>query len=251
MPWRWFKGFVARRLSRTEYLGLHLTVGLVLSLLLALAYVGLAREVFTDDGVQAFDTRLGLQLKEHREAYGEWAVAVLLVTWLGAFEFMLVFVPMVGWLLWRHRRSLALVWLFAAMGGGLINQTLKRTHDRPRPEYKSASVHEHNQSFPSGHSTGSMITFGLLTYFCWLRWRSWKVRTAVTLAAALLILAIGFSRIYLGAHYFSDVLAGYCVGAAWLTACISAVEVIRRRRLALAPDAVTPNNAMDPPAGGG
>jgi len=220
VPWQRFKGFMGRRLSRTDYLGLHLTLGLCFTLLLTLAYVWVAREVFTHQDLNSFDHRFGKEMAEHRANAPVLLWTMWLLTWLGSFQLMLVLVPLIGFVLWRHKRGLAIVWLFAALGGGLINQVLKLAHDRDRPDFKSEMVHESNKSFPSGHSTGAVCAYGVLAYFAWLRWPEWWRRFAVTLAAILLSAVIGFTRIYLGAHYCSDVLAGFCIGAAWLSICI-------------------------------
>jgi len=70
----------------------------------------------------------------------------------------------------------------------------------------------------------------MLAYFAVLALRSWKARVAVVFGAALLVMLIGFSRMYLGVHYFSDVLAGYAAGGVWLSALITGVETIRRSK---------------------
>ena len=124
-------------------------------------------------------------------------------------------------------RLLAAVWLIAGAGAGLLNFAPKNFYDRPRPPFKDSWVYESNQSFPSGHSTGSLVIYGLLAYLLLLVLSGRRTRGAVVAGTVLLVLAIGFSRVYLGAHYFSDVVGGYCVGAAWLIVCISAVESVR------------------------
>ena len=93
MPWQRIKVFMGRRLSRTDYLGLHLTVGLALILLLTLLYVWVAREVFNHDAMSAFDQRMGTTLAAHRDSEPVFIWPMVLVTWLGAFELMLVLVP--------------------------------------------------------------------------------------------------------------------------------------------------------------
>ena len=69
----------------------------------------------------------------------------------------------------------------------------------------------------------------MLAYFCVLALRTWRARTAVVFGAALLVLLIGFSRMYLGVHYFSDVVAGFASGGIWLSTLITASEILRRR----------------------
>jgi undecaprenyl-diphosphatase len=132
-------------------------------------------------------------------------------------------------LLVRRRRLLALVWAVALVVTGLLNAGLKDAFGRPRPPFHDVVVRETSDSFPSGHSLGSIITYGLLAYFLVYTLRRRWARVAVVLGLGALVLAIGFSRMYLGAHYFSDVVGGYAIGGAWLCACVSGLEVVRRR----------------------
>jgi len=107
---------------------------------------------------------------------------------------------------------------------------LKLVIRRPRPAYAGVFRHHYTSSFPSGHAMGSLIGYGMLAYVLTLLWiHSRGGQIAVVLGAALLVVAIGLSRLYLGLHYFSDVVGGYAAGVLWLSACISGVEVARRR----------------------
>ena len=228
MGWGHLHRFVRGGVSRRRYLGLHLTVGLLLSLGLVFAFSILGRHANGRGALSHFDTSFGLWLADRRS--GEPLARVLLMTFtlMGSFEFMIVFVPLVGIVLWRgRRRLLAVIWLAAGVGAGLLNRGLKRFYDRPRPPFKDPWVYESNESFPSGHSLGSLVVFGFLAYLLALLLPSWRGRLAVIVGTLLLVLTIGFSRIYLGAHYFSDVIGGFCVGAAWLAVCVTAVESIR------------------------
>jgi undecaprenyl-diphosphatase len=132
-------------------------------------------------------------------------------------------------LMMRRRRLLALVWLFAMIATAVLNLSLKSAFGRERPWWRDSVIDENTHSFPSGHSMGSVIGFGLLAYFLILALSDRRERIAVVVVAAVLALTIGFSRIYLGAHYCSDVVAGFAVGGAWLSVCISSTEVARRR----------------------
>src|SRR5205823_14113617 len=96
--------------------------------------------------------------------------------------------------------------------------------------YAAAFLHHYSWSFPSGHAMGSLIGYGMLAYvLVVLRFHRRSTQISVLLGAALLIMAVGVSRLYLGVHYFSDVVGGYAAGLLWLAACISGVEIARRR----------------------
>ena len=97
----------------------------------------------------------------------------------------------------------------------VLNQVLKFLVQRPRPEgFRLAA--ETGFSFPSGHSMAAMAFFGLLIWMVWHYERDRAVRIGCSVALAALIVAVGVSRIYLGVHYASDVVAGFCVSLAWL-----------------------------------
>ncbi|MBI1915137.1 MAG: phosphatase PAP2 family protein [Planctomycetes bacterium] len=222
--------FLARRLSRKDYLGLHLAVGLLLSVMMAVAFALVARQVDTAGALTEVDAAVGQRLAEHR-ASGPVVRAVLIgLTLLGASDVLLVLVPIGGVGFWLcHRRLLAVVWLLAGTGSSLINTALKHSFGRPRPPWKDSWVYEANESFPSGHSSASIVLLGFLAYVAVRTCPRRVVRVILFAGAVVLILAIGFSRVYLGAHYFSDVVGGYCIGAAWLTACVTAFESVRMR----------------------
>ncbi len=126
-------------------------------------------------------------------------------------------IPIAAAILWRHgpHRDAALL-LLGMAGGGLLESTIKLHYRRIRPDVPWAFVHERSFSFPSGHSVLAAVLYGLLAYLTLKRCHTALQRAAVLLACVSLILAIGASRIYLGAHFPSDVLAGYFVGATWL-----------------------------------
>jgi undecaprenyl-diphosphatase len=120
--------------------------------------------------------------------------------------------------------------LAAVAGGAVLNQLLKELFARPRPSFADPLLSETSYSFPSGHAMLSLITYGVLAYFAVLALQTWRARTAVVFGAALLVILIGVSRMYLGVHYFSDVVAGFAVGGLWLSTLITGMETIRRRR---------------------
>ncbi|MFC3885203.1 phosphatase PAP2 family protein [Bacillus songklensis] len=101
-------------------------------------------------------------------------------------------------------------------GSRTLNWLLKETFDRPRPEIDQL-VHEAHYSFPSGHAMNSMAFYGCLALLLVIYCREKKtLRLTIHILLLILILLIGTSRIYLGVHYFTDILAGYSMGFAWL-----------------------------------
>src|SRR5215207_1380463 len=132
-------------------------------------------------------------------------------------------------LAWGRRWVFLGSWLAAVAGSAVLNRLLKGLFERPRPHFEHPLLVESSFSFPSGHAMESFVVYGMLAYFAVLAFRTWESRVAVVFGAALLVVLIGFSRMYLGVHYFSDVLAGYAAGGVWLSALVTATEAITRR----------------------
>lgn len=105
---------------------------------------------------------------------------------------------------------------------GLLNQILKRIIQRPRPE-GFRLVEQSGYSFPSGHSMASMAFYGLIIYFVYKYVKNKAARNIICTILSLLIILIGVSRIYLGVHYASDVIAGFLVSIAYLIVYITIV----------------------------
>lgn len=119
---------------------------------------------------------------------------------------------------------------FIGIGGYVINYFMKLSFRRLRPPHPLIEPLK-NFSFPSGHATSGFIFYGLLVY---LVWKMDIARPLKYLAAALLILfalLIGFSRIYLRLHYTTDVLAGFCVGLAWLSLVVGVLEYVKKHKV--------------------
>lgn len=106
--------------------------------------------------------------------------------------------------------------------GSLINYLLKIIFERQRPAFIGAPHQLTSFSFPSGHAMGSVLLFGMLIYLLLPAIKNHRTKTIVIAATVLLILLIGFSRPYLGVHYLTDILAGYCAGLFWLLLLIFA-----------------------------
>lgn len=118
-----------------------------------------------------------------------------------------------GWLLWKRSRRTAGYWVAAAVYAEAAVQLLKVTLGRSRPLALYQGVERF--SFPSGHATMSTVVLGTLAFLI-SRGQSLPARLAVATMASTGIALVAFSRLYLGAHWFSDVVAGICLGAAWI-----------------------------------
>lgn len=135
------------------------------------------------------------------------------ITVLGEAVFVLILAGIISALLWHWRKKWQVfaLWI-VVVGSGVCIQIAKLIFHRARPS--GALVMESSASFPSGHATIAIAFYGFLAYLLLREIKKYRILTLVI--SIIIILAIGFSRLYLGVHYLSDVLAGYLMGAVWL-----------------------------------
>ncbi len=151
------------------------------------------------------------------------------ITEIGNTFAMALLATLVGIWSWARGRRADAVFVVATMAGAaLLFRGIKILVDRPRPPALTQVVRETNESLPSGHATMSMVVIGSLVVLAWAG-RARMTRVAMVVAAALWVGAVGSTRIYLGVHWFSDVLIGWLLGAAWLAACAATWSWWRRR----------------------
>lgn len=152
---------------------------------------------------------------------------MLFVTEMGS-NFMLSLLLVIGmiWLFFKRKNLWGMLFYFITVaGGGLLNLWLKNLFGRERPNVNRITEAD-GLSFPSGHSMGSMTYYGFLIYLVLRSKRKPLSKLGFGVLFGLVILLIGISRIYLGVHYPSDVLAGYMAGGIWLVLCISLLEIL-------------------------
>jgi len=130
---------------------------------------------------------------------------------------------------WRRHRLLAVGWLVAMAGNGLLTKILKDVFARVRPEHVHGAAQADGFSFPSGHSSASMVAYAMLAYLAVrLLPRAWQL-PAVCCAGAL-IFTTGWSRVVLHVHYVSDVLAGWVLGGTWMVCTVLIMDSMARWR---------------------
>ena len=208
--------------ARSAVVGVRLFFSLAMIALLLWGFAVLADE-FSE---QAWLTRLDLSvlnwLQLHGTERGE--RAFVFVSWLGApLLFAVDVIVAIVLALRREWRSFT-IWTVAIVGGVVLDEVLKLAFRRARPDVASEFISSHSWSFPSGHAMNSLVTYAMLAYLLRDYATSARACIAIAIGAAILIVAIGFSRLYLGVHYLSDVTAGYLAGGAWVLACIAAAR---------------------------
>jgi undecaprenyl-diphosphatase len=131
----------------------------------------------------------------------------------------IVLFAVVGYMFIARKRAEAWLMLGAVLGGVALNNILKFSFARPRPDLVAPAARVFTPSFPSGHATMSAITYLTLGALLAHTHASRPMRIYFMSLAALLTVLVGLSRVYLGVHYPTDVLAGWCIGTAWAMAC--------------------------------
>jgi membrane-associated phospholipid phosphatase len=209
------------------YLGLHLALGLVGVAAIA-AFVALAQDAIAGGSIGAFDAAFASALYAERRP--PWNTVFSAISSLGTGLALSVVTLVVGVLLIRDGQKVLAIWWFAAQaGGGLLNTSLKAAFGRARPEFADPLLAASSWSFPSGHAMGTFILCGVGCYLLLRERRSWSAATILVTVTVLWCAVMAFSRLYLGVHFASDVVAGLLAGVAWVAVCVSAIEVIRRR----------------------
>ena len=156
--------------------------------------------------------------------------AMLVLTTLGATWFVnCVAIPFLLFLLRQRRFYWVGVTIASVFGGMLLNKLLKYAFLRPRPRFDDPILTLTSYSFPSGHTMAATVLYGVLAAYFLSRTRDWPRRALIISVAAFLIALVAFSRIYLGAHYLSDVLAAMAEGLAWLSLCLTVAYSLRRQ----------------------
>jgi len=219
MPYR----AIARRV---QDLGPTLIIGLLVLAAGGWVFGALAQEVAEDD--TGLDNRIADELHEHAtRPLTEFFEAV---TTLGNGIVLAGVAAIAAYLLARRRYyAEAVLMVLAYVGAEVLSYSLKLAFRRDRPFFTDPLATVSTYSFPSGHATVSVAVYGALCLVL-VRRLTGPARLVCFAAAVLLVSLIGFSRLYLGVHFLSDVLAGFSVGLAWLALCVVVLDLHHRRR---------------------
>jgi membrane-associated phospholipid phosphatase len=221
--------FLRARLSPAGFLGLDLTIGAVILIGGVWIFGGIAEDVATGDPLTVLDREIAAWL--HLHATPALTDAMIFVSLLASWPVATgICIFMAAYFIWKrsYYRLLALVLTIPA--GMLLTVILKYAFHRSRPAWDDPILLIGSFGFPSGHAMAATLLYGFLAAFIARKVRAWRWRVLVVLAAGMLIVLVGFSRLYLGVHYLTDVLAGMAAGSAWLALCLTAVGTLRHRR---------------------
>lgn len=194
---------------------------------------GIIANLSTDGASDPFDRWLLQSFRDEmgRAAYPRWfAEAIRDVSALGSAPVVsLICGVVLGYLVMIRKRAAALLVLVAIAGGGILNNVLKSTFERPRPDFIEPLASVSSASFPSGHATFSAITYLTLAALLARTTPRLRLRLYAIAIGLLLTVLVGMTRVILGVHYPTDVLAGWCIGAAWSLLCWSVMLRLQRQ----------------------
>lgn len=197
------------------------TVWLGLSLLALYILAQLSEEVWEREAF-SFDTTILLWIHQFANPFLDRLMAA--ITQLGNPSIVIPLTFIIFGLLWYFRqRQAAKIFGLNCLGGAILSTGLKLTFSKTRPQLWSSQVTETSFSYPSGHALGSVVLYGFLAYL--LANYFPKLGKLIYGGAGLLIMLIGFSRLYLGVHWPTDVIAGYSVGFLWVITCIALLRL--------------------------
>lgn len=223
-----------RRVARHLH-GFHTALGLFLLVGLGLSAAGLwlfaeIAEAVVEGEAQGLDERVMRWMGAHG---APWLDRVALeVTALGAVAVVLMTLLVATAFLWisRHHYSVLLLWV-AVGGGSLLNLVLKLAFGRPRPAlFPWRTQYAAHASFPSGHAMTAAIAYFTLAYLITRLAPTRRIRRVAWAFVVLVVLLVAASRVYLGVHYPSDVVAGVLLGLVWSTVCAAGLQVMRALR---------------------
>lgn len=220
--------FLHARLSPQGYLGLHLTIGLLVILLAGWCFNEIVEGLSGNSPSINLDHRVSIWFEDHATPVATQIART--ITFFGSVGFVSVLsLCLAVVFLWKRWWYRLLALALTMIGGSALNVLLKHILHRQRPVFENPLLTLSSFGFPSGHTMGSTLLYGLLALLSFeLTIRS-RWRIALLLFACVFVLLIGLSRIYLGAHYLSDVTGAIAAGSAWLAFCWTGMETLRRR----------------------
>jgi undecaprenyl-diphosphatase len=208
-----FFSFLRRRLARDHFTGMPLTLLSTAFLYLLALFGGVVEDLITGDPIVAADMHISSLVAVFRSP--ALVHFFLWVTMLGKWQVVLIFsFTLLAVLYLLREKPLIPSFLAVLLGSTTFTWLGKIAFHRPRPEL--AVYIEPSFSFPSGHSVIAVSLYGFIAFVLVRRTKVWKRKVNYVMAAFVLALLIGFSRIYLGVHYLSDVWGGFLLGSLWL-----------------------------------
>jgi undecaprenyl-diphosphatase len=218
--------FIKARLSPTGRFGLHLVLGALVLICAGWLFGGIAEDVVNGDPLTVVDAHIATWF--HAHAVPTVTLSMLLITNLhGTWGITILALVVSLFLILKRAWHWLLALVLVVPGGMLLNLLLKHAFARARPMFADPMLTLTTYSFPSGHVAAATLFYGLLAAYMVTKIEAWRWRVLITLLAFLIVGLVGLSRVYLGVHYLSDVLAALAEGIAWLAICLTAMHSLK------------------------
>lgn len=189
----------------------------------------ISEDVINREPLTVADAQLSAWL--HRHATSALTSAMFIITSFGStLVVSCIASGLALYLFWQKRFYWFATAVSSVFGGMLLNKLLKFVFHRARPHFTDPILALNSYSFPSGHTMMATVLYGVAAAYLAAQTSDWRRRLSIVFVAWFLIALVGFSRIYLGAHYLSDVLGAMAEGLAWLSLCFTIVHSLWRRR---------------------
>lgn len=212
-----------------SFIELHFTGAVVALGIAIILFTLIAADVVRGGAGTLIDARLSIWL--HARTTARLTMFFALISKFHSNLYVGIATALICTYLWtKHLRYWVLSLLLSVFGGMLLNVGLKELFVRPRPIFADTILRLHTFSFPSGHTMLASVFYGSLCVFLVSRTQSWILRALAIVVAVLMIALVGFSRMYLGVHYLTDVMGAIVEGSAWLATSFLIVALVRKQR---------------------
>jgi undecaprenyl-diphosphatase len=221
--------FVRARLSPEGYLGLRLTVGAILLIGASWLFGGVAEDVIAGDPLTIVDVDVAQWL--HARAtprLNQWMLAITHLHGIVAISTYMVLTAL--YLVWKRDWYWLLCLGVTIPSGMVVNALTKLAFQRARPSFDNPILALSTYSFPSGHVTGVTLFYGVMAAMLIAKVNAWRWRLFVVFAVFALVVLVALTRMYLGVHYLSDVIAGFAEALAWLALCLTGIHTFSEYR---------------------
>jgi membrane protein DedA with SNARE-associated domain/membrane-associated phospholipid phosphatase len=215
--------FVQARLSAKSYLGLQLTIGAIVLIGASWLFGGIAEDVVSGDPLTVIDLQVAQWFHDHSTALMT-QIMLILTHIHGTVPVTLAVVLMAAYLAWKRNWYWLICVSLTVPFGMLLNVLMKYAFHRARPSFDDPLLVLTTYSFPSGHVAGATLFYGVVAAMLISRTAAWRWRVMTVLIAVGMVALVALTRVYLGVHYLSDVLAAFAEGVAWLTLCLTGVH---------------------------
>ena len=206
-------------------------MAIVVLLIASAAFAIIGATVARHDPILQRDLQVLVWLHTHGSP--AFSAFLLAVTYLHSTIGISVFSVILGLALAQRHKWYWVLTLGLSVGGGmLLNTLLKLAFHRPRPMWDDPLITLTTNSFPSGHAAAATLFYGFLSVYVVSHVKELSLRVACVVASVLMVALVAFSRMYLGVHYLSDVLAAVSFSTAWLVLCLWGVRTYSNKRRA-------------------